>query len=457
MNPVRRLTSSAKGLLAFACLTIPALAAAQTAHPFRDVPAKYWAYQDMADLQHDGLVTGYQAGYFSGKRLLVRYEFTIAIKRALNRLPLSSEIAQGITGRNLHLGLRDIEFLGQLCDEFAPELESLGTSVPEVKNTLQSLKAAMSSGPAELKLSDGIGGLNLGEENPLLASSAIGGMLPAVTATTGGRAAGNFGPVLAPSAFNSLPGNLLAYPQSMPVRSGLNLHIGLGGASSFALSLERSTEGITSAALPADEETLGTRLDVAVISHVVLGAGAQQSHVESLAPGGPLLNSNIYNVHIGYASGGAKAILGYQYLTSPTGAAGNLALPDLQGPYTRLELRLSHGLQSYVGGAIYRGIGLDSSAPMAGNIYRGRAGIQWSPTSKLRLSASYDGVVYDLNGAISSNGRAPMEQYLTLGAGLSLSRNAVLRMMYRISAQPVSNVVSSPAPSVFSTQLSIHF
>ncbi len=458
MKPDRRPVSLFQGLLALVCLSIPAVTAAQTAHPFRDVPAKYWAYQEMADLQHDGLVNGYQAGYFSGKRLLVRYEFTIAIKRALNRLPLTSEVEQGITAKNLHLNSRDIAYLEQLCDEFGPELESLGTSLPEVKSNLQGLKRAMASSNTILKLADGIGGLSLGDENPWFSNNAFVSTSTSTSAFNTGRSASTVAAtLLRGSAIPSVQSPMVIFPPSFSVHNALNLHVGLGGQSSLALTLERSTEGITTAALPASEETLGTKLDVGVLSHITLGAGAKQSHVESFAPGGPLLNSNAYNIHIGYSSGGASATFGYQYLTSPTGSIGSLSLPDLQGPYTRLELRLSPGLQSYVGGALYKGIGLDSSAPLAGNIYRGRAGIMWSPSSKLRLSASYEGVVYDLNGAISSSGRAPIEQYLTLGAGLSLSRNAVLRMVYRISAQPVSNVVSSPAPSVFTTQLSIHF
>ena len=62
-------------------LAMPAFA--QQAEPFKDVPTDHWAYQAVESLREKGIVIGYPDGYFRGKRTLTRYEFAVALDRAL--------------------------------------------------------------------------------------------------------------------------------------------------------------------------------------------------------------------------------------------------------------------------------------------------------------------------------------------------------------------------------------
>src|SRR5437764_10689321 len=59
---------------------------AQDARPFEDVKPDHWAYQAVTDLQQKGIITGYPDHHFNGQRTLTRYEFAIALKRALDKI-----------------------------------------------------------------------------------------------------------------------------------------------------------------------------------------------------------------------------------------------------------------------------------------------------------------------------------------------------------------------------------
>ena len=72
-----------------ASLSIRALTWAGTAkaqNPFEDVKPDHWAYQAVTDLQSKGIITGYPDHHFNGQRTLTRYEFAIALKRALDKI-----------------------------------------------------------------------------------------------------------------------------------------------------------------------------------------------------------------------------------------------------------------------------------------------------------------------------------------------------------------------------------
>jgi len=59
---------------------------AQDVKPFEDVKPDHWAYQAVTDLQQKGIITGYPDHHFNGQRTLTRYEFAIALKRALDKI-----------------------------------------------------------------------------------------------------------------------------------------------------------------------------------------------------------------------------------------------------------------------------------------------------------------------------------------------------------------------------------
>src|SRR5437660_9309703 len=74
-------------LSALLCAVLTAGAAAQNAPDmFKDVPRDHWAYQAVEPLRARGILAGYPDGYFRGQRTLTRYEFAVALDRALQRL-----------------------------------------------------------------------------------------------------------------------------------------------------------------------------------------------------------------------------------------------------------------------------------------------------------------------------------------------------------------------------------
>ena len=76
-------------LIASAALVGIVLAAAPAARaqgPFADVPSDHWAYQAVDKLQKAGIVIGYPDQTYGGKRSMTRYEFAIALWRALKQV-----------------------------------------------------------------------------------------------------------------------------------------------------------------------------------------------------------------------------------------------------------------------------------------------------------------------------------------------------------------------------------
>lgn len=73
---------------------------------FPDVPENHWAYMMVQDLVYKGIVVGYPDGNFSGDRTLTRYEFAVALDRAISAGYMNPE-------------------LGRAIKEFKPELDSI--------------------------------------------------------------------------------------------------------------------------------------------------------------------------------------------------------------------------------------------------------------------------------------------------------------------------------------------
>jgi len=117
------------------------------AQPFRDVPDTHWAYQAVTDLQQKGILIGYPDGYFRGKRTLTRYEFAVALERALKSLPPPGTGPQGPPGEAGPAGPPgppgmtpdEVAELRRLTDEFKNELASLGNNVRDINNRLDQL------------------------------------------------------------------------------------------------------------------------------------------------------------------------------------------------------------------------------------------------------------------------------------------------------------------------------
>ena len=126
---------------------------AQAPSPFADVKPTHWAYQAVTELQAKGIIKGYPNGYFQGQRTLTRYEFAVALQRALAALPPASTGTNGKDGTNgvdgkdgapgpvgpPGLTNEEVTRLMNLTDMFQKELASLGMDMNNIKSRLDAL------------------------------------------------------------------------------------------------------------------------------------------------------------------------------------------------------------------------------------------------------------------------------------------------------------------------------
>jgi hypothetical protein len=81
-------------ILAALALAAP-INAGQTSGPFADVPRDHWAFASVENLRQKGIVQGYPAGDFKGKRTITRYETAAALDKVAK---LISQSGQGQPG-----------------------------------------------------------------------------------------------------------------------------------------------------------------------------------------------------------------------------------------------------------------------------------------------------------------------------------------------------------------------
>ncbi|MGC8778394.1 MAG: S-layer homology domain-containing protein [Candidatus Caldatribacteriaceae bacterium] len=115
--------------LALALVLVLALAIPALANPFVDVPLNHWAYDAVQSLAAKGVIIGYPDGTFGGNRALTRYEFAMAIARAIAYLESKIDEAGFATQE-------DLATLEKLIKEFADELKNLGVTVDDLKKVV---------------------------------------------------------------------------------------------------------------------------------------------------------------------------------------------------------------------------------------------------------------------------------------------------------------------------------
>ena len=137
----------AGGLLALGAAAGTPQANAQAA-PFLDTPTNHWAYEAVQDLAKKGIVIGYPDGTYGGKRPMTRYEFAVALDRALRTVadmvaaqqpgapppppgtPPPSAVTQD-----------DLNRLQALIDRFRPELDTIQTNLKTAQDNIDALRA----------------------------------------------------------------------------------------------------------------------------------------------------------------------------------------------------------------------------------------------------------------------------------------------------------------------------
>src|SRR5437870_1910131 len=120
-------------------------AAAQNAPDmFKDVPKDHWAYQAVEPLRARGILAGYPDGYFRGQRILTRYEFAVALDRALQRLLFQRTANTPEPAAALTIDLSELAQLRRLVSEFRSDLVALGNKMEAVDRGMDLLAKSIS-------------------------------------------------------------------------------------------------------------------------------------------------------------------------------------------------------------------------------------------------------------------------------------------------------------------------
>jgi hypothetical protein len=192
-------------------------------------------------------------------------------------------------------------------------------------------------------------------------------------------------------------------------------------------------------------------------------------------------DNNAYRLNVGWGSHGFDLHGGYNYIDPRFSAPGywlkigNWYNPtNVQGPFAELGYNLTHALKldlrgDYLSGARNRGADFTQGT----NLTRAKAGLAYTLNKTVSLTADYEGVFFSLSGAQTSvftggavTGRtSPLEQFITIGAGLNLSGNTVLKLAYQIinvndvggGFGGVGAGGATSNASVFTTQVAVHF
>ncbi len=548
---MRKVLPLSGGLLFIAALCRPGCVQAQDARPFEDVKPDHWAYQAVTDLHIKGIVTGYPEGHFNGQRTLTRYEFAVALKRALDRLPAEQKPPKGpqrggapkteqsaaVAAKAPGLVRAEVDELLNLAVSFKDELGALGMDTGSVLARLSRMAAAAALStprPDPIVPSIGSPGANFhpdrtgdgfGKQGGAALSASpllLGGLQPGAfgvrarigsgTATVFGGSLGSTDSALSGAGFDArnlissmqataspLPGAQQffgrptgsVYPGfAGPPRGrifGIEGELPLSRNGSIGVKYLDFTADRGGSAGPGsglfgapmgDVTLYGANVRLNSIGRFAFSGEASKSVSQRFTDRGGDDDNNAYLLNLNYNGGPITGAAGYQYydprFTSPSylNSLGGLYNPaNLQGPYARVGGRLDR-LQAdlgvdYLTAARNRpGFG---GFTQGSSVFRGQAGLGYHFSKQFELTAHYEGVLYDMSGAISASGlRAkPVEQYITLGAGLNLSGNTVLKMAYQIinvqdagngfGLAPGGNSPGSASTSVFTTQFAVHF
>ncbi len=250
--------------------------------------------------------------------------------------------------------------------------------------------------------------------------------------------------------------NLGQIPSSQ--NSGVHLGLPLAKFGELGLTMidfasNNGQKSFTGVASPFNNVVVyGANLKVNPIGRLTVNAEASKSVTQvsfDRGDGQSNEDNNAYTLNVGYNSGAVHAQAGYQYIDPRFQAPGywnkigNWYNPtNVRGPFVRLGYNFTDKLQGHLGadyleGARNRPAIAGSGATgltIGDNIYRVTGGVKFHLSKVVTLSGDYEGVMYDLGPKTSLSGfrSRPTEQYITVGAGLNLTGNTVLKLAYQL-------------------------
>jgi hypothetical protein len=185
-------------------------------------------------------------------------------------------------------------------------------------------------------------------------------------------------------------------------------------------------------------------------------------------------DDNAFNIHADYKSKGLGVLAGYQYIDPRFSAPGywdkigNIYNPtNVQGPYVKLSYGFTPKLDATFGGEYLSGAFRPNHAyptatlPTEGSsVSKLEAGLKYKLNKTVHLSADYEGDFANISSLGAGPRTSGWQQYITLGAGLNLTGNTVLRFGYQILG---NQFLTSPSPAftnnanTFTTSVVVHF
>ena len=182
-------------------------------------------------------------------------------------------------------------------------------------------------------------------------------------------------------------------------------------------------------------------------------------------------DNNAVKVNLAYASGPIKLTGGYLYIDPRYSApgdwlkVGSLYNPtNVQGPYANVDYKLNSKVGVTLGGAFLEGARNRAGWTPGSSIGKVDAGIKYHVNKVLHLSAEYEGDFYKYSAAVAGVPSSAWQQFITLGAGLNLAGNTVLKFGYQILGNQdklgltgFTGTQTTNSANVFTTQVSVHF
>jgi hypothetical protein len=147
----------------------------------------------------------------------------------------------------------------------------------------------------------------------------------------------------------------------------------------------------------------------------------------------------------------------YTYFAAP-GYWGNIGSwinpTNIQGPEVTVKFAFSPILSLNLEGDFYKGIdNVVGESPITSkdDLTRFDGGIKWGVCHNTNIDLGYEWVQWNLKNAaidtsILQNGK-PVEQYITLGVGHDISRNAAVKVLYQVDAYNDNNTAFYQDPN----------
>jgi hypothetical protein len=215
----------------------------------------------------------------------------------------------------------------------------------------------------------------------------------------------------------------------------------------------------------------------------ISGEAAKSVTQQSISNGDHNSNDddNAFNLHLSWKSKGLGVLAGYQYIDPRFSAPGywdkigSVYNPvNVQGPYARLTYKFTPKLDADLGGEYLEGArnraGLFGTvgtggilvSTMGSTVGKLETGLKYHLNKTVHLSADYEGDFYSVSGALTGSGDRAYyyQQFLTLGAGVNLTGNTVLRFGYQILADQArldATTLSEANANTFTTSVTVHF